>query len=62
MGDRLVNVDGMSFCNYSHVEGVSALKLASRDSIVRIEYDVSIMGEYRCGEFNSNVDIHTMTE
>ncbi|XP_072027579.1 glutamate receptor-interacting protein 2-like isoform X1 [Amphiura filiformis] len=47
VGDRVVSVDGMSFTNYSHIEAVNALKMASRDALFRIEYDVSIMEAVR---------------
>ena len=46
VGDRIVSVDGISYANFSHIEAVNALKMANRDALFRIEYDVSIMGEY----------------
>lgn len=46
-GDRLLSVDGVPLHSASHSEALNVLAQCSQEAIFQIEYDVTIMGEWR---------------
>ena len=45
-----MSVDGINLSNLTHMEALNTIKQSSTDATFRVDYDVSIMGEFSCQE------------